>query len=207
MTLQTPHSVVKSFTLAIRMCVEMNSATALLILEDEDDIHGILKMVRARRQLISLCPLYLLLILCEDLSNRNEKLREHLDLTLVQTEKHIGLSGFDSSALGGTNQAIPADTAFETVIRDLHVHNTSLIWLSCTTNFELLALCFARFLLDTLQEARRECALPRLARVGRESLLQHIWYLENAAEMRQFQRQGLQQRTETQIGIVRISAP
>ena len=199
---QTPHSVVKSFTCAMRICVETNSATALVILEDENDIDSILQAVKARRHLISLCPLYFLIILCEDISKRNEGWREHLDLSLVQSEKHIGMSDFEASALDGTNQEIQPATPFEKVIYGLHILNTSLIWLSCTTNFELSALKFAQSMILLFEEARIECKKPQLSRMARELLLQQIRYLESAAEMRQHQRNGLQQRAETQIGIV-----
>ncbi|MCJ1321532.1 hypothetical protein MMC15_006877 [Xylographa vitiligo] len=46
-------------------------------------------------------------------------------------EKHIGMTGFDIDALDA------AADEFEPLTKDLHIANTSLIWLDCTTNFEL----------------------------------------------------------------------
>ncbi|KAK3379087.1 hypothetical protein B0T24DRAFT_663339 [Lasiosphaeria ovina] len=196
--LQTPHSAIKSFSLALRVSTQTNSAVGPLIVEDAGEEAGIISMLSARRDPLRLCPVYTLVVACEELDRRNERWRENLDLTLVQIEKHIGLSAWTHSALDGTPGQVGADAAYETVIRNLHVLNTSLIWLSCTTNFELAMLREAASVVDLFTKTGP--ALP-LAKSATETLHAQIRYLESAAQARQYQRQGLQQRAETQIGI------
>lgn len=95
--IQTPHSPVKSLSLALCLSVHTNSAVGMLIVRDEQDAADIVKMVRSRQNLICLCPLYLLTVACEHSGRRNEKWRKSLDLSLVQIENHIGLPRFKSS--------------------------------------------------------------------------------------------------------------
>lgn len=174
----------------------------MLVVRDEQDAADIVEMVRSRQDLICLCPLYLLIIICEHSSRRNEKWRASLDLSLVQIENDIGLPGFTSSAPGARDGPAGYDKSYEIIIRDLHVLNRSLVWLSCVTDFELTMLQNATALIKLFGEMRLGYCLPWMTRSGEESLAMQIRYLESAAQMKQNQRHGLQQRAETQIGIV-----
>ncbi|KAI9155685.1 Notoamide biosynthesis cluster protein M' [Paramyrothecium foliicola] len=200
--MQTPHSVIRSFSLALTISLQTGTAAGIIIVEAKKDSERILRLLRSQQQLVKECPLHILTVLCQELSRRNEGYREDLDNTLLRAERQIGATAYYSNVAAESKKALSPKVPYESLVRDLHALNTSLIWLSCTTNFELAALRFTTSMIELYEKEVTALSLPSFGKPARENLLQPIRYLENAGEMRQYQRNGLQQRVETQIQIL-----
>ncbi|KAH7305240.1 hypothetical protein B0I35DRAFT_444205 [Stachybotrys elegans] len=200
--MQTPHSVIGAFSVALSISPASGSVAGLIITENRQDCDIIIRALEARRDQIDECPLHIFTLLCEDLDRRNEKWREHWDMGLVQAERHVGTTSYYSAASNGSRRAINPKVPYESVVRDLQALTTNLTWLGATNNFEQSALRFATSLIQIYQDIRVELGSPPLRSSAYERVWQPIRYLENATEMRQHQMAGLQQRADSQIRVL-----
>ena len=198
--MQTPHSPTRSFSLALGVSLQTGSAAGIVLVETKSDSERVVRSLRNSQDKLKECPQHVLTILCQEMDRRNEEWRENLDASLVQSERRIGATAYYSAT--NENKSFSAKVPYESIVRDLHTINTSLIWLNHTTNFELATLKFTKSMYELYEQEMEALSLPSLSKAAKEKLLQPVRYFKNATEMRQYQRGGLQQRVETQIQIV-----
>ena len=129
--LQCPHSPLRTFSCVLRIKISDRSTTCLVVDAEEERIDLQIQRLQSWQIQLQKSPLHILSIFAEEYGCRNERWRENLDHSIVDMEKHIGMTGFDIDALDA------AADEFEPLTKDLHIANISLIWLDCTTNIEL----------------------------------------------------------------------
>lgn len=195
--LQCPHSPLKSFCCHLRLRLSDRSTTCLLIDQDETRIDNLIESLRLRKQRLQLSPIHIISILAESYGHRTERWRANLDHSIVDMEKHIGMTGFQTDAL------VDIDDNFEPLTNDLHIANTSLIWLDCMTNFEHALSTFGDEMTALCEQLRTEKGLTPLSWKERTLLAQETRFNQKDCEFRQYQVKGLQLRVQTQINIVR----
>ena len=173
------------------------STTCLLIDEDPVRIATLLQRPALRSPAVTISPLHLLTILAEDYGSRNERWRENLDHSIVDMERHIGMTGFDVEALYGDDADKKGDE-WEGLTLDLHIANTSLMWLDCTMNFEGMMRQWAG---EMVVLAEQLSGRP-MRKAERESLEAERRWAQNECDLRRYQTGTLRQRVQTQINIV-----
>lgn len=193
---QSPHSPAKNFSCVLRTQVGNRSTICLLINEDEIRINTLIDRLRGRRKLLEKSPLYFIILLVEDYGYANEKLRESLDQSIFDMECYIRTASFYMGALDENSEAL------QTLIVKLQVTKNRLVWLDCTTNFELELGTFSQEMIELYENLRRVRKLDIRSKPDRILLSQETNFHQNACRFRRYQAQGLQQRVQTQINIV-----
>jgi hypothetical protein len=176
------------------------STTCLLIDEDPIRIATLLQPLVSRSSTIAVSPLHFLTLLVEDFGRRNERWRENLDHSIVDMEKHIGMTGFDIEELYG-DETDGKDDGYEGLTRDLHIANTSLMWLDCTMHYEREMRQWAGAMVGL---AETLSGRP-MRESEREALEAERRWAQNECDLRRYQTSTLRQRVQTQINIVGLS--
>jgi hypothetical protein len=180
----------------LRTRLSDRSTVCFLIIQDDQMLGRVVERLYACRTMLQEAPLQILTILCEEYGYRNELWREELDMSTVGLEQRIVKTGFDINSF---DEGISTD---EPLIRRLHKTNANLIWLDCTTNFELKLLQFSKDTIELFESIRKEQGLTVLPRRCRTIVEQEIISLMNSCSNRQYHGRGLQERTKVQISIV-----
>lgn len=193
--------------MALRTSLQTGNTVALLIVEAEKQLCGLGESLLAAEHQLRTCPVYLLTVLLDHYGRRNESHRHYLDMRLVNLEDKMSISPLIYT--NHSTRPLPLDdsqtVSEESIIQELHDNNTRLIWLSGTINYEITALDFVTVLLDRLR------GMGDRSRVGSPAshtvMVEELRALKTGAELRQFQRQNLQQRAETRIAMVSSLLP
>lgn len=191
-----PHNPLGSFTCATRTRLSDRSTVCVLFWEDEENVKVIVERLQLRRDKLIRSPLHLITVLVEEYSRIMEHWRHNLDRSLVEMEKYIGKTGFDTDPL-----TLPDDD-YEELIKDLQTLNTSLIWLDHMTKFEHELGKFGSTMVNLCETPRKECGNMGLSPRVLEELDQTARFHLNDCEFRRYQGSGLQTRAQTQISLV-----
>ena len=198
--MQSPHSPTKTFSCVLRTQVSNGLTICLLIAEDDTRINDFIEKLQARRKKVERSPMYFISLVAEDYGYKNEAWRESLDRFIFDRESIIHAASFYTDIFDEKSDEM------QRMIVKLHRTKNRLIWLDCTTHFELALVKYSQEMVELYETLRQNRGLTTLSMSHRTLLQQEINFHQNACLLRRYQAQGLQQRVQTQINIVSDSA-
>lgn len=193
--MQSPHSPAESYSCVLRTQVSNGLTICLLIAEDDTRINDYIEKLQARRKKVETSPLYFISLVAEDYGYKNEVWRESLDRFIFDRESIIHAASFYTDIFDEKSDEM------QRMIVKLHRTKNRLIWLDCTTHFELALVKYSQEMVELYESLRQDRGLTTLSTSHRTLLQQETNFHQNACLLRRYQAQGLQQRVQTQINI------
>ncbi|KAI1075675.1 hypothetical protein F5B20DRAFT_558973 [Whalleya microplaca] len=196
-SMQTPPLESESFSLLLRVSVQTNSGSCIIIVRNQTTAESISQVLHDHYRSIRLYPLHVLDLLCGQLDQVGEKYCKvrYQAFEELQKKMHVFCYAHESLYKDGGK-------AVYGVIHNLNIQRRKLIDLDYVTGFQLSVLRFAETINTTYQEMRTEANKPDFSRDLLETFRQGNESLDIAAKLRQKRRQGLEKRAELDVGIL-----
>ncbi|KAH9993343.1 hypothetical protein F4779DRAFT_608742 [Xylariaceae sp. FL0662B] len=205
-SVQTPTSIQtlppesESLSLLLRISVQTNSATCIVVVRNPTSGGIISRELQSHYQSIRSYPLHVLNVLCRQLGQLSEgpwKDRAR-DFKTLRKRMHAFCTGCEALYKDG-------GMAVYMAIHNLGIQRDMLMDLGYATSLELSTLRYAQIMGTKYQEMRAEANKPQFPRALLEIFRRENQVLETAAQSRQIGRQELEKRAELYEGILRSS--